>query len=218
MSCVNIDPGQTSDYGNVVGPGVLAQNHQHIFAIRIDPHLDGQNNSVFTEESHAVPLNPETNPRGNFYSIQRTPFEKAAWSDADPMRNRVFKMVNESVTNPISGKPVGFKLVPPATQLLLADPSSIQALRAEFATHHFWVTEYRDDELYAGGRYTLQSRKDIGGVADAVARGDPVRNKDVVCWSVFGLTHNPRVEGTLSYCVSSRMISLTSELSVQTGL
>jgi primary-amine oxidase len=34
VSVVNIDPGKTSDYGNVVSSGVLAQNHQHIFATR----------------------------------------------------------------------------------------------------------------------------------------------------------------------------------------
>jgi primary-amine oxidase len=34
VSVVNIDPGKTSDYGNVVSGGVLAQNHQHIFAAR----------------------------------------------------------------------------------------------------------------------------------------------------------------------------------------
>ena len=34
VSVVNIDPGKTSEYGNVVSGGVLAQNHQHIFAAR----------------------------------------------------------------------------------------------------------------------------------------------------------------------------------------
>lgn len=37
VSTVNIDPGKTSDYGNVVSGGVLAQNHQHIFAARKYP-------------------------------------------------------------------------------------------------------------------------------------------------------------------------------------
>jgi primary-amine oxidase len=194
VSCVNIDAGKVSDYGNVVSPGVLAQNHQHIFAVRIDPAIDGQANTVIQEESLPVPMNPETNPRGNYYEVRRTPIKKASWADAEPRNNRVFKIVNESKTNPISGKPVGFKLVPPATQLLLADPESIQAQRALFAQHHVWVTKYKDDELYAGGRYTLQSRKEVGGVADAVERGDDVENQDVVVWSVFGLTHNPRVE------------------------
>lgn len=194
VSVVNIDPGKQSDYGNVVSPGVLAQNHQHIFAMRIDPAIDGQNNTVIQEESLPVPMNPETNPRGNYYEVRKTPITKAAWADAEPKTNRVFKIVNESKKNKISGRPVGFKLVPPATQLLLADPNSVQSKRAEFAHHHVWVTKYQDDELYAAGRYTLQSRKEVGGVADAVARGDNVENEDVVVWSVFGLTHNPRVE------------------------
>jgi primary-amine oxidase len=178
----------------VVNPGVLAQNHQHIFAFRIDPAIDGHNNTVITEESHAVPMNPTTNPRGNYYEVRKTPIETAAWADAEPRLNRVFKIVNESIKNPVSGNSVGYKLVPPATQLLLADPASVQAQRAQFAQHHLWVTKYKDDELFAGGRFTMQSRKEVDGVADAVARQDKTRNTDVVLWSVFGLTHNPRVE------------------------
>lgn len=198
VSCVNIDPGKTSDYGNVVNPGVLAQNHQHIFAVRIDPAIDGHANTVMIEESHRVPMNAATNPKGNYYEVRKTPIKRATFADAAPMDNRVFKIVNPSRKNRISGNPVGYKLTPPATQLLLADPDCIQAKRASFAHHHVWVTKYKDDELYAAGRFTLQSTKEIGGVADMVARGDNVENEDVVVWSVFGLTHNPRVEVSLS--------------------
>lgn len=194
VSCVNIDPGKTSDYGTIVSPGVLAQNHQHIFAVRIDPAIDGHSNTVFQEESLPVPMNPETNPRGNYYQVVKTPIETSAFADASPFTNRVFKIVNEAKLNPISQRPVGFKLLPPPTQLLLADPKSVQAQRASFATHHVWVTKYADDEFYAAGKYTLQSRKEEGGVADMVARGENVRNEDLVVWSVFGLTHNPRTE------------------------
>lgn len=139
VSCVNIDPGKVSDYGNVVNPGVLAQNHQHIFAVRIDPAIDGHANTVFQEESLPVPMNAKTNPRGNYYKVERTPIEQSSWVDAEVKNNRVFKIVNEAKTNPISGRPVAYKLVPPATQLLLADPDSIQAKRASFARHHVWV-------------------------------------------------------------------------------
>ncbi|PSK34791.1 Copper amine oxidase 1 [Elsinoe australis] len=194
VSCVNIDAGKTSDYGNVVNPGVLAQNHQHIFAMRIDPAIEGHKNTVVQEESHHVKMNPETNPRGNYYEVRQTKFNQSNWADAAPHNNRVFKIINESTKNKISGKPMGYKLVPPATQLLLADPDSLQSQRATFAHHHLWVTKYKDDELYAGGRFTLQSRTEVGGVGDAVARKDNVEDDDVVVWSVFGLTHNPRVE------------------------
>ena len=194
VSVVNIDPGKTSEYGNVVAPGVLAQNHQHIFAVRIDPALDGHKNTVIVEESHPVPTNPETNPRGNFYQVKQETVSKSSWLDAAPHHNRVIKMVNSNIRNPISGKPVGYKFTPVPTQLLLADNTSVQGKRAKFAYHHVWVTKYKDDELYAGGRYTLQSLEEIAGVADAVARDENVVDEDVVVWNCFGLTHNPRVE------------------------
>lgn len=194
VSCVNIDAGKMSDYGNVVNPGVLAQNHQHIFAVRIDPAIEGQKNTIIQEESVREPMNKATNPNGNFYKIVQTPITRSGWADADPLANRIFKIVNPSTRNQISGKQMGYKLIPPPTQLLLADQRSVQAKRAAFAQHHVWVTKYHEDELWAAGPYPFQSTGEVGGVQDMVARGDNVENEDVVLWSVFGLTHNPRVE------------------------
>ncbi|KAL4915823.1 copper amine oxidase [Aspergillus aurantiobrunneus] len=194
LNVVNIDAGKVSDYGNVVSGGVLAQNHQHIFCVRIDPAIDGPKNSVQVEESHPVLMNEATNPNGNFYQVSTDTLERACYFDAAPDMNRVVKMINPHKINPISKKPIGYKFTPLATQRLLADPRSVQAQRAQFAQHHVWVTEHRDGELYAGGRYTLQSQKEVGGVSDAVKRGDGVADTDVVVWSTFGITHNPRVE------------------------
>ncbi|KAJ5155137.1 Copper amine oxidase N2/N3-terminal [Penicillium coprophilum] len=194
LNVVNIDAGKVSEYGNVVSGGVLAQNHQHIFNVRIDPAIDGPNNSVVVEESHPVPMNAVTNPNGNFYQITKQTVERASWIDAAPQLNRTIKMINPHIKNPISGNPVGYKFIPLATQTLLADPASVQARRAQFAQHHVWVTKYRDGELYAGGRYTLQSQTEVEGVSDAVLRGDSVVDTDVVVWNSFGITHNPRVE------------------------
>ncbi|KAF2854157.1 copper amine oxidase-like protein [Plenodomus tracheiphilus IPT5] len=194
VSVVNIDPGKTSDYGNVVSSGVLAQNHQHIFAARIDPAIDGHKNTLLYEESHTAPWNKDTNPNGNFYNIKKTILEKSTGVDANPIDHRVFKIINPRVKNPTSGNPVGYKFEPLPTQKLLASPGSIQAQRALFTNHHVWVTKYRDDELYAAGRFTLQSQLEQGGVHDMAARRDDVANEDLVVWNCFGLTHNPRVE------------------------
>ena len=194
VSVVNIDAGKTSPYGNIVSPGALAQNHQHIFAVRIDPAIDGHNNTIFKEETLPVPMNPTTNPHGNGYEIKSQPITKSTFVDASPFTNLVVKMSNTSKLNPISSKPVSYKLIPSATQLLLADRESVAGKRAGFAQHHIWVTAYRDHELYAGGEFTNQSQKETDGVTDAIARDDDVENTDVVLWSVFGLTHNPRVE------------------------
>ena len=194
VSVVSIDPGKTSDYGNIVSPGVLAQNHQHIFCVRMDPAIDGHQNSIVCEESRPEPMSATINPSGNFYRIIRDTISTSSAIDANPLANRVIKMINPSITNPISGNPVGYKFVPSPTQLLLADPESIQSKRASFAQHHIWITKHRDQELFAAGRYTLQSRKEVGGVADAISRNENVENEDVVVWHTFGLTHNPRVE------------------------
>ena len=194
LSVVNIDAGKTSPYGNVVSPGALAQNHQHIFAVRADPAIDGYENTIFREETLPVPMNPDTNPFGNGYKIVSQPVTTSTAIDASPFTNLTIKMSNTKKINPISSKPVSYKLIPSATQLLLADTESIAAKRAGFAQHHIWITQYRDRELYAGGEFTNQSQKEIDGVVDAVARQDSVEDSDVVVWSVFGLTHNPRVE------------------------
>ena len=139
-------------------------------------------------------MDPETNPKGNRYRVVESPVKTSSAIDAAPMNNRLFKLQNLDKINNITGKPVGYKIIPPPTQLLLADPESTQAKRAAFAQHHFWVTKYKDDELYAGGPYTLQSTREIGGLGDAAARNEDIVQSDVVVWSCFGLTHNPRIE------------------------
>ncbi|EUC30330.1 hypothetical protein COCCADRAFT_104234 [Bipolaris zeicola 26-R-13] len=194
VSVVNIDPGKTSNYGNVVSNGILAQNHQHIFAVRVDPAIDGHKNTLVYEESHTAPWNKETNPNGNWYEIRKTIVDKSTGLDSNTADNRVFKIINPYKKNPKSGNNVGYKFAPLPTQKLLAAPGSIQSKRALFTQHHLWVTKYRDDELFAAGPFTMQSQLDVGGVHDMAARKDDVVEEDLVLWNVFGLTHNPRVE------------------------
>ncbi|KAH8721970.1 copper amine oxidase [Ilyonectria robusta] len=224
VSVVAIDDGKSSNYGTVVSPGVLAQNHQHIFAVRIDPAMDSYasvDTQIVVEESVSQSMNSRTNPNGNYYEVQRQTVNKATWMDAKPRVNRLIKLENATKKNAISGRPVGYRLVPPATQTLLADERSTVAARARFAQHHVWITGYRDGELWAAGEFTNQSREEKGGVADMVKRGDwftdegrvrngvmpgdrvradgtrqgdDARRSSPVVWSVFGLTHNPRVE------------------------
>jgi primary-amine oxidase len=209
MSVVAIDEGKTSKYGAVVAPGILAQNHQHIFAVRIDPAVDSYahgDSQVVVEESVGQKLDPATNPFGNFYEVQRNIVDTAKWIDSEPRVNRTLKLENAVKKNGITGKNVGYKLISPATQLLLADENSTVAKRAPFAQHHFWVTGYRDGELWAAGEYTNQSKEEKGGVSEMVKRGDWFtgekpgehgaggEHSSPVVWSVFGFTHNPRAE------------------------
>lgn len=213
VSVVAIDGGKTSAYGNVVAPGVLAQNHQHIFAARLDPAVDSyaaDGTRVVLEESAPAPRDPDANPHGNLYAVRRDVVGAPRFADAEPRLNRLVRLESRSKTNPVSGKATAYKFTPSATQLLLADPTSVQAARAPFAAHHLWVTGHRDGEYWAAGEFTNQSQAEAGGVQDMVRRGDWFSDGDggdeaqkgagegrlssPVVWTVFGLTHNPRVE------------------------
>ncbi|CAH0024509.1 unnamed protein product [Clonostachys rhizophaga] len=180
-------------WGTNVGPGVMAANHQHLFSLRIDPAVDGHNNTVFYEDSVALPVDAELNPFGVGYVSRPTVVSKAGYADLSVQNGRVFKIRNDSSINPISLKPVAYKLHAAPSQMLLMDPSSFSSKRAAFARHAIWVTRYQDDELYAAGEFTNQSRADTG-LSVWAARDDNTENTDVVLWHTFGLTHNPRPE------------------------
>ncbi|KAI6845993.1 putative copper amine oxidase [Hortaea werneckii] len=194
LSTSLIDDGKTSEWGNVVSPGTLAANHQHLFSMRVDPMIDGSRNTVVQEDSVPIPQTEDMNPHGNAWRVVKTPFETSGYGDADPFANRCFKIVNENSFNPVSGNAVGYKLVPQPCQLLLAGKDSVVRRRAKFAEHHIWVTKYRDGDLWAAGKWTNQSLEETAGLADYASRGDDVRDEDLVLWHTFGMTHNPRVE------------------------
>ncbi|RCI12257.1 hypothetical protein L249_0746 [Ophiocordyceps polyrhachis-furcata BCC 54312] len=200
VSVVAIDEGKRSDYGNVVSPGVLAQNHQHIFCARIDPAIDSYrpgDTCVVIEESRSVDIDPDKNPCGNAYSISRETVAAARWVDKEPRLNRTLRFESTVKRNDVSGNPVGYRLVAPATQLLLAAEDGVQARRAPFARHDAWVTGFRDGEFWPAGEFTNQSHCESGGVEAMVRRADRFVDgggSSPVVWSVYGLTHNPRVE------------------------
>ncbi|KAL8755637.1 MAG: hypothetical protein Q9199_003507 [Rusavskia elegans] len=179
-------------WGTIVHPGVLAVHHQHIFSLRIDPAIDGHNNRLVYEEAHPMPRS-DFNPHGVGYTVSQTLVENSGGLDINSDHNRTFKIQNPSVKNPINGQPVSYKIVAPAFQKMLADNDSFHHKRAEFADHNIYVTKYRDDELYAGGKYTNQSRGG-DGVRAWANRNDNVTDTDLVVFVQFGLQHVTRVE------------------------
>ncbi|KAM3483453.1 hypothetical protein MY8738_003138 [Beauveria namnaoensis] len=198
---IDLDVEEKVPYGTVVAPGVLAPYHQHLFSLRIDPAIDGHTNSLVVEESTPLPINDPAvhNPFGIGYITEQKIIEEEGGFDLDFTKNRVFKFVNESKINPVTGTPVGFKLLPFYSQDLLSHPSSFHAKRSEFGNHAVWVTRYQDADLFPAGKYTMQSMGG-DGLASTIARrrethtAESVRNQDIVIWHTFGSTHNPRIE------------------------
>ena len=186
VSTQPIDKGLEVPWGTVVHPGVLASHHQHIFSLRIDPAIDGHLNRLVYEEAHPMPRS-DFNPHGVGYTVEETLVARSAGLDTNPDLNRVFKIQNTSVRNPINGKPVAYKIHVPPFQKLLADPDSYHFKRAEFADHNVY------GELYAGGKYTNQSRGG-DGVRAWAQRNENITDTDLVLYVQFGLQHSTRIE------------------------
>ncbi|KAK3689665.1 copper amine oxidase [Podospora appendiculata] len=180
-------------YGTVVHPGVLGSFHQHFFSLRIDPMIGGHGNSIVYDEALAIPRDPELNPHGTGYIVQKTEIETSGGFDLDSRKNRVFKIVNPAVRNNVNGAAVGYKVMVPPVQPILADVDSFHYKRAEFADRSIYVTRYAEDELYAGGKYTNQSRGGTG-VRSWANRQESLKAGDAVLWVQFGINHIPRVE------------------------
>ncbi|KAK2796672.1 hypothetical protein FQN51_009113 [Onygenales sp. PD_10] len=195
LSTMPIDnaDGTTVPWGTNVGPGVMAGYHQHLFSMRVDPAIDGYNNTVIYQDSVPMADDPVTNPYGVGYTAETTVLKTAGTAESNVEKARVFKIRNDNVINPTSRKPVAYKLQSPPTQLMVMLPRSFNRRRAQFATKPVWVSTYQDGELYAAGEFTNQS-KQSDGVEVWTGRKDNVENADVVLWHTFGLTHNPRPE------------------------
>ncbi|EWC46648.1 hypothetical protein DRE_04135 [Drechslerella stenobrocha 248] len=183
-------------FGTIVHPGALAQHHQHIFSLRIDPAIDGFGNKIIYEE--AKPMDPEDpkNPFGVGYFVQQTTVDTEGGFLEAPENSRVFKIQNPKHINPVNNKPVGYKIQAPPFQKLLATEGSWHFKRAEFADKAVYVTKYKDWELFAAGDYTNQSRGGHG-IREWCKRGskfDTEQGDDVVVWVQFGINHIPRIE------------------------
>ena len=141
-----MNPGEdTKGWGTEVYPGVNAHNHQHLFCLRIDPNIDGPNNTVFQVDATqgAGEVGSKENFYGNaFYAKKKkytTPTE--AMSDYDGSSSRAWEMCNESKLNPYSHKPVSYKLVSREVPALLPKEGSLVWKRAGFSRHAVHVTK-----------------------------------------------------------------------------
>ncbi|ANB15316.1 copper-containing amine oxidase [Sugiyamaella lignohabitans] len=193
LSTMPIDYGSKVPWGTTLGPGLFAANHQHLFSFRIDPAVDGFNNTISYEETFPMKRDPVDNPFGVGFGAKRTIVQNSGHFELDPTKNRTFKISNESIKNKVTGNPVAYKLLAPSSQMMLMDDESFNVKRAVYAKHPIWVTKYKDGELYAAGEFTNQSQEETG-LGKWTARDDSLDKNDPVLWYTFGLTHNPRPE------------------------
>ncbi len=179
-------------YGTVIHPGVGATSHQHIFCVRIDPAVDGEKNEVVQTDVVPMRLSEADNKYGVGFLAEKTVLSTSGAYDSNLSTARSWTIQNPAVKNPITQKPVAWKLHPHNSQMLLAHKDSFHWKRAGFADHALFLTKYNREELFASGNFTNQSQSETG------VRGWAERNEnldgDVVMWHSFGMTHIPRLE------------------------
>lgn len=108
--------------------------------------IDGYQNRLVYDEALPMPRS-EFNPHGTGYITKETIVETSGGYDVDYEANRVFKVQNTNVLNPINGKPVAYKIHAPAFQKMISDTQSFNHKRAEFADKNIYAVKYRDGEL-----------------------------------------------------------------------
>ena len=109
-----------------------------------------------------MPITPSFADSRIGYYTKETVVTHSSGHDLDFDVNRTFKIQNANVRNPINGKPVAYKIHAPPFQKGIADKDSFTYKRAEFSDRNIYAVKYQDGELYAGGRYTNQSRGSTG--------------------------------------------------------
>lgn len=146
LNTYSMNPGEdTHGWGTEVYPGVNAHNHQHLFCLRVDPNIDGPNNTIFQVDASQGPgdLGSTENSYGNAFFAKKTKFTNPveAMSDYNGSTSRTWEISNEGKLNPYSHKPVSYKLVSREVPSLLPKENSLVWKRAGFARHAVHVTK-----------------------------------------------------------------------------
>nr|POE65279.1 copper amine oxidase 1 [Quercus suber] len=195
-------PGESAaPWGTEVYPGVNAHNHQHLFCLRLDPNIDGLNNTVFQVDAvqGEGEVGSPSNPYGNAFYAKKTKLDtmSSARSNYDGTTSRTWEMANTNKLNPYSKNPVSYKLVSREVPSLLPKEGSLVWKRAGFARHAVHVTKYADDQIHPAGRHVPQTSGEPSQGLPAWIAADPsgsLDNTDVVLWHTFGVTHFPSPE------------------------
>lgn len=211
-------------YGTVVAPGVVAPLHQHFFSARMHMAVDGDAMTVHcVDATPSPPPDPATNPHGNCFTLQETRMVPNSPSGTASLgaSPRVFDIRSASRKNRM-GRPTAFRLLPGRAIKPLAHQNATFLRRSAFLGKEIWLTRFHPEQRYPGGTFPNQSPRDSrAGLRWIEANGegtappeDPTLDPstaglvewclgpetasasadDVVLWTVFGVTHIPRLE------------------------
>ncbi|MCW4385073.1 primary-amine oxidase [Salinibacterium sp. SYSU T00001] len=194
MSVSGIADGESPRFGRMVAPNVQAPTHQHYFAARLDPAVDGTRNRVVEVHAEAEP-DEALNPYGNACIAVETPLEteRDGARLADPSRALHWRVENVDKTNRF-GENTAYRLTVPNTAQLYARPGSVVERKAPFVSKSLWVSAYDPEQRFIAGEYPNQGALGDDGVHLWQQADRGINGERIVLWPVVGVHHFPRPE------------------------
>jgi primary-amine oxidase len=186
------DPTAAEDtaYGTLVGKRLVAVNHDHYMAFRIDMDVDGTANR-FVEDRIVPKRISESGPRRSLWQIEsRT--QAVEGPVTTPINAAQFRVESTTRKN-AQGYPTGYQLMPGHTDSSILAPDDPSQIRAGFSAYTMWSSAYAPHELYAAGAYPNEN-PDVDGLPKWVAAKRAIDGNDLVLWYTIGFRHVPRAE------------------------
>ncbi|KZT30206.1 hypothetical protein NEOLEDRAFT_1174522 [Neolentinus lepideus HHB14362 ss-1] len=198
-------PDEPVTYGTMVAPRVNAHYHQHIFSIRVDPMLDGLQNSVVESDIVPLPDAPKGSPAnfaGNAFITQDKVLkvQSEGVREMDLEKDRRWRIVNPARKHYSSGREVSYAIsMKGGITTLLARDDSWVATRAAFAKKPLWVVKDvegpKGSRMWPAGKYVPGTREEPEESVGKWVKGDDnIENEDVVLFLTVGTNHIPRPE------------------------
>ena len=91
------------------------------------------------------------------------------------------------------GTNTAYKLEPSGAVSTFHDEHGPSGKRMGFIFNQMWVTPFEKNERYPAGDFVNGSDA-YEGLPKFVKKNRSIKNKDLICWHVFGLHHLPRLE------------------------
>ena len=186
------DPTAAADtaYGTLVARRLLAVNHDHYMAFRIDMDVDGPENRLV--EDRIVPHRiSQDGPRRSLWQVERHPLPVEG-PVTTPLGVAQFRVESTTRRNAF-GYPTAFQILPGHTATSILAPDDPVQVRAAFSAYTLWASAFAADEKFAAGAYPNQNPEQ-DGLAKWVKARRPIDGRDLVLWYVVGFRHVPRAE------------------------
>ncbi|KAL2211162.1 amine oxidase catalytic domain-containing protein [Sarocladium strictum] len=206
---------QNDDYGFKIHDSLSGSLHDHVITFKADFDILGEANSM-----QKVAIVPSTESyvwsdgrKHNTMKAERSFIEteddsKINWS---PNGGAMYAVVNKDKKNQYGEYP-GWRIVPSSgVAYLTVEESDITKNAAHHTTHHMYVTQQKDNELYAVGAYNSLSPEDPQVDFNKYFNGESLVQEDIVVWFNLGMHHMPHTGDLPNTVFSTAHSAITIE-------